>query len=80
MEHQGIKIGDKVRSGVYVLNEWRPMHTGIVVSQTADGSVSGVDRMSLHGGAPWVVQEQTSHLRKIPMMSADGGEDIPLDA
>jgi hypothetical protein len=78
MEHQRIKIGDKVRSGVYVLGEWRPMHIGIVVSQTADGSVSGVDRMSLHGGAPWVVHEQTSHLRKIQMMSADGGEDIPL--
>lgn len=60
-----IKVGDKVQCGVYVLGEWKPTNIGIVVSQTSDGSVSGVDRMSLHGGAPWVVQEATSHLRKL---------------
>ena len=66
MDDYGIKIGDKVQCGVYVLGEWKPTNTGIVVSQTSDGSVSGVDRMSLHGGAPWVVQEATSHLRTLP--------------
>jgi hypothetical protein len=80
MEHQGIKVGDKVQCGVYVLNEWRPMHSGFVVSQSSDGSISGVDIMSHHGGAPWVHQEQTSHLRKVPMFRADGGEKIPFAA
>ena len=75
-----IKIGDKVCTGVYVLNEWRPMQTGIVVAQSFDGSTSDVDVMSLHGGRPWVLKEATSHLRKaaLPMMSADDGSDIPL--
>lgn len=66
MDGYGIKVGDKVQCGVYVLGEWKPTNIGIVVSQTSDGSVSGVDRMSLHGGAPWVVQEATSHLRALP--------------
>lgn len=65
MQTNEIKVGDKVRVGVYVLNEWRPMGTGIVVSQSSDKSVSGVDMMSLHGGAPWVRQEVTSHLRHV---------------
>lgn len=73
-----IKVGDTVQTGVSVLGNWVPMSVGIVVSQTSDRSVSGVDIMSLHGGAPWVIQEQTTHLRKVPMMSADGGKDIPL--
>lgn len=60
-----IRIGDKVRCGVYVGGEWRPSEMGIVVTQSFDRSVSGVDVMSLHGGRPWVRQEQTSHLRKI---------------
>ena len=60
-----IKIGDKVRCGVYVGGEWRPMESGIVVDQSLDRATSSVDVMSLHGGRPWVRQEQTSHLRKI---------------
>lgn len=60
-----INIGDKVQTGVYVLGEWRPVHVGIVVSQTYDKSVSSVDIMSLHGGKPWIVREDTSHLRKL---------------
>lgn len=61
-----IKIGDRVRCGVYVMGEWRPSSAGIVVSQTPDGTVCGVDIMSLHGGAPWVRQECTNHLRLEP--------------
>lgn len=73
-----ITVGDKVQTGVYVLGEWTSLQTGIVVSRSCDGTVCGVDVMSLHGGAPWVLQERTDHLRKIPMMSADGGKNIPL--
>lgn len=66
MNDYEIKVGDRVQCGVYVLGEWMPTAAGVVVSQTSDGSVSGVDRMSLRGGAPWVVQEATSHLRTLP--------------
>lgn len=61
-----IKIGDRVRCGVYVGGVWRPSSAGIVVSQSPDGAVSGVDIMSLHGGRPWVRQERTDHLRPDP--------------
>ena len=60
-----MQIGDKVKTGVYVLNEWKPMHTGIVVEQSSDRTLSEVDIMSLHGGAPWIHTERTDHLRKI---------------
>ena len=74
-----VRIGDKVRTGVYVNGEWCQMQTGMVVAQSFDGSVSDVDIMSLHGGRPWVVKESTAQLRKIStMMSTDGGKDIPL--
>ena len=88
MDNYGIKIGDKVQCGVYVLGEWKPTSPGIVVSQTSDGSVSGVDVMSLHGGAPWVRQEATSQLRRAETPNvrakrattagrqARGGEDV----
>ena len=60
-----IQIGDKVKTGVYVLNKWAPLYTGIVVDQSIDRSVSDVDVMSLHGGAPWIHKERTDHLRKV---------------
>lgn len=61
-----IKVGDRVRTGVYVCNEWKPMHLGIVTSQSNDGTLSNVDIMSLYGGAPRIHLEQTSHLRLEP--------------
>jgi hypothetical protein len=73
-----IKVGDKVRTGVYVMGEWKPMASGFVVAQSCDGSVSDVDIGSLHGAAPWIHKEVTSHLRLMPMLRADGGEDISL--
>lgn len=60
-----IELGDKVKTGVYVLDEWKPMYTGIVVDQSFDRTISQVDVMSLHGGAPWIHAERTDHLRKI---------------
>ena len=60
---RGVKVGDRVRCGVYVGGEWRPLSLGVVVGQSFDGTVSDVDVMSLHGGAPWVRKEVTSHLR-----------------
>jgi hypothetical protein len=52
-----IKIGDRVRCGVYVMGEWKPMHIGIVTRDHGDGTYD-VDRMSPHGGRPWVEREQ----------------------
>ena len=92
MNDYGIKIGDKVQCGDHILGEWKPTSLGVVVSQTSDGSVSGVDVMSLHGGAPWVRQEATSHLRcvKTPNVRAKrsttagrqarAGENVPRTA
>lgn len=65
MEDNEIKVGDMVRTGVYVLGEWRPSYLGRVVRMSGDGSVSEVDVMGHHGGAPWIRLEQTSHLRKM---------------
>jgi hypothetical protein len=61
-----INIGDRVRTGVYVMGEWRPSSSGIVVSKSSDGTLADVDIMSLHGGRPWVRTEQISQLRKEP--------------
>lgn len=67
-----IKIGDTVRTGVYVCGEWQPMSKGVVVSQSMDGSISHVDIMSLHGGRPWIQPERTDHLRKVSTPAASG--------
>lgn len=58
-----IKFGDLVRMGVYVCGEYRSMGLAKVVKDV-DSQLCYVDRMSLHGGAPWVTLEQKSHLRK----------------
>lgn len=65
MSEQEIKVGDMVKTGVYVLGEWRGCYTGRVVQQSSDGSTSQVDVMSHHGGWPWIHFEVTSHLRKL---------------
>lgn len=65
MEDYGIKVGDMVRMGVYVLGEWRPSYSGRVVRLSSDGTVADVDVMSHHGGRAWIHHEQTSHLRKL---------------
>lgn len=59
-----IKVGDRVRTGVYVCGEWKPMSVGIVTGISNDGTLASVDVMSLHGGRPWVRTEQVGHLRK----------------
>jgi hypothetical protein len=56
-----IRVGSRVRCGVYVLGEWVPMHVGIVTRDHGDGSYD-VDRMSLHGGAAWVHRERNVRL------------------
>lgn len=55
-----IKTGSRVRSYVSVMGERHPMHIGIVVRDYGD--TCDVDRMSLHGGAPWIVREAKSCL------------------
>lgn len=61
---EDIKVGDKVRTGVYVVGEWEPMHLGIVTAISNDGTLANVDVMSLHGGKAWIRTEQIAHLRK----------------
>lgn len=58
-----IRVGDRVRTGVYICGEWKPAFLGIVVDQSFDGTISSVDVMSLHGGRPRIHLETTSHLR-----------------
>lgn len=58
-----IRIGSRVRTGVYVNGEWHPSYSGIVVAQSPDGTVSDVDVGSLHECQPWIHKESTSHLR-----------------
>ncbi len=63
MTKQQIKTGDTVRTGVYVCGEWKPMYLARV-TRIIDDQLCEVDKMSLHGGAPWLQIEQISYLRK----------------
>jgi hypothetical protein len=51
-----INVGDRVKCYVEVGRELVEMHTGIV-TELQDGYYI-VDRMSLHGGAPWLCKER----------------------
>ena len=57
-----MKVGDRVRTGVYVCGEWKGSYLGIV-TQVIDSSLIEVDIGSLHGCAPWKKIEQMSHCR-----------------
>jgi hypothetical protein len=57
-------IGKRVERCVYVLGERVAMGHGIVTRHVS-GEVVEVDIMSLHGGAPWLVLEQVSHLQVV---------------
>jgi len=70
-----IRVGDKVETCVYVCGERRPMNRGMVVR--VHSGYCDVDIGSLHGCAPWVVGEVTSHLRKIENTTPSGGEKSP---
>ena len=72
MREQGIKVGDMVQTGVYVLGEWRGIYTGRVVQQSSDGTTCQVDVMSHNGGRPWVHFEATIHLRKLDTPNGQG--------
>lgn len=61
----GSLVGKRVERCVYVLGERIAMGHGIVTRQVNSGVVE-VDIMSLHGGAPWLVLEQESHLQVVP--------------
>jgi hypothetical protein len=65
-----IRVGSRVRCGVYVLGEWVPMHVGIVTRDHGDGSYD-VDRMSLHGGAAWVHRERNVRLEPAGVAPSD---------
>ena len=68
-----IKTGDKVRVFVSVGSSLVPMHNGIV-TEIRDGYYM-VDRMSLHGGAPWICAERfvmaSQSLRKSGRINPD---------
>ena len=66
MEDDRIKVGDTVRTGVYVCGEWRPMWLGKVGGISNDGTLASVDIGTMHGCAPNVHTEQISHLRREP--------------
>jgi len=51
-----IIVGDKVKCYTEIGGKMVEMHTGIVTG-LQDGYYI-VDRMSLHGGAPWISQER----------------------
>lgn len=61
--YEPIKVGDKVRTGVYVCGEWKPMWLGMVTGMSHDGTLASVDVGTMHGCAPRVHTEQVSHLR-----------------
>lgn len=56
---KSIQIGDMVRLGVFVCNEWRPMSLGKVVA-VRDGYIEA-DVMGIHGGEPWIQMCQHGH-------------------
>lgn len=56
--------GTFVRTHVSVMGKRVPMYIGTVVRDYNDGTVD-VDRMSMHGGAPWVVREAKSDLSEV---------------
>ena len=64
--YEPIKIGDKVRTGVYVCGVFKPMWLGTVTEMSHDGTTASVDIGSMHGCAPNIRLEQTSHLRREP--------------
>jgi hypothetical protein len=57
-----MKVGDKVRTGVYVCGEWKGMWIGII-TRRIDSQLVEVDIGSLHGCAPRKQIEQETHLR-----------------
>ena len=59
-----MKIGDVVRTGVYVCGEFKPMWLGRIVNISNDGTLALVDKGTMHGCAPIKHWEQISHLRK----------------
>ena len=56
-----MKIGDHVQCGVYVCNEFRATSRGIIVS--LHSGYAEVDIGSLHGCAPWILQQTFADLR-----------------
>lgn len=58
-----IKVGDTVRTGVYVLGEFRQMWLGTVTDVSTDGTLASVDIGTIHGCAVNIRVEQVSHLR-----------------
>jgi hypothetical protein len=62
MENEMMKVGDKVRTGVYVLGRFQPMSLGIITRRIDDQLVE-VDVGVVHGCASWKRIEQESHLR-----------------
>ena len=54
--NDNIRVGDHVRCHVAIGHDLIPMHIGIVTELCSGYCM--VDRMSLHGGAPWIEAER----------------------
>lgn len=63
-------IGSRVMTGVFVMNQWHPMHPGIVVAD--HNGYCDVDVMSLHGGAPWIHSLPYNYLRADTPLQSGG--------
>ena len=76
--YEPIKVGEKVRTGVYVCGECKPMWLGMVTGLSSDGAVASVDIGSMHGCAPNMRLEQTGHLRREPEECTCVAKDMPF--
>jgi len=63
MREKEFSIGDLVETGVYIFGERIPMSKGRITS--IHSGYCKVDIMSLHGGAPWIVDENIWSLKKV---------------
>lgn len=74
-----MKVGDVVRTGVYVCGEFRPMWLGTVVDISNDEALALVDTGTMHGCARRAHWEQISHLRKeYPNECTCSAKDMPF--
>lgn len=60
-----LKVGDTVQVIGYVCGKQYKAHLATIAWLSDDGSVAKTDRGSLHGRAPWLTYEATSHLEKV---------------
>jgi hypothetical protein len=73
-----IRVGDTVRTGVYVCGEFRPMWLGKVTGISADETLATVDIGTMHGCRANQRTEQISHLRLEEPECTCAAADMPF--